>query len=227
MVNGARLALSTVILTACGLACQRSLETGPRDATVNGALTPGQGATPTPALDAAACGLRDAGDTWIYATADQVASFGWNGAGTDAATSVSSDWVAAQCARATCSPLKATSISDSQKLLVRRWARCSSLGPFHTPEDGIQINADGTYVFLAWSGGALVPEAGDPYDVGRVEYIDTSAFNGRPAIQVDFDAGPEDAGIGGIGSFPDFYVDPPIMSYNNNAVETYRFLALP
>ena len=91
----------------------------------------------------------------------------------------------------------------------------------------MQINADGTYVFLAWSAGALVPEVGDAHDHGGIEYIDTSAINRRPAIQVDFDAGSIDAGIGGVGSFPDFYEDPPIFSFNNNGVETYRVLALP
>jgi hypothetical protein len=226
--------LSTVILTAGGLGCGRSLESGLRDAALDAALTPGGDAAPapgrdaatTPGQDAAVCPLVDAGDTWSYLTADQVASFDSNG-DAGAVTLVSPAWVAAQCARAACSPLKASSIGDSQKLLVRSWARCSPLGPFHTPEDGIRINPDGTYVFLAWSGGVLVPEAGDVHDVGRVDYIDTSAFNRMPAIQVDFDAGLGDAGIGGIGSFPDFYVDPPIFSFNNNAVETYRFVALP
>jgi hypothetical protein len=232
-VNVGRLAFSTVILMSGGLACERSLESAARDAAMNGAVTPvadgspapNQDAAPAPAKDAGPCGFVDAGDTWSYATADQVASFGWNDAG--ATTLVSPEWIAAQCARSTCFPLKATSIGDSQKLLVRRWARCSPLGPFHTPEDGIQIKADGTYTFLTWSAGALIPETGDVYDVGRVQYIDASAFNRRPAIQVDFDAGPGDAGIGGIGSFPDFYLDPPIFSFNNNGVETYRFLALP
>jgi hypothetical protein len=232
--------LAALSLAVSGFACEGSLETGARDAAVNGAVTPGRDGASTPVEDAAStpvqdaastpvqdgggCGVQDAGDAWNYLSAEQVASFGWNDAGT--VTLVSPAWVAVQCARTTCSPRKAASVGDTQKLLVRRWARCSPLGPFHTPEDGMQINGDGTYVFLAWSAGALVAEVGDTY-VGRVEYLDTSAFNGRPAIQVDLDAGPGDAGLGGIDSFPDFYQDPPIMSYNDNGVETYRFVALP
>jgi hypothetical protein len=207
MVKVGSLALLMVLVTSCGLIAEQPLENQSPDAATGAALTPNE--------DAGPCSPADASEGIV-----------WSDPSSDSASSVSADWVAAQCARAACSPVAVTSTSAMQTILTRSWARCSSLGLFHVPHDGIQINADGTYAFLAWSGASLIPESGDTY-AGTVEYVDTSAINGKPTIQVNFESPPEDAGRGFIVSDPQIDADPPLLTIDNNGVETYRYLALP
>jgi hypothetical protein len=208
------LASSIVLLSACGAQSLQSQPPGPStgDAAVR--------------ADGGQC-LRNFSNPTVWSDASGWSDASvWSDGSTDGAAPVSPDWIAAECHRPGCSPLMVTSVSMMQTTLTRRWGRCSELGLFHLPHDGIQINADGTYVFLAWSGGALLPESGDGA-TGLVEYLDTSAINGKPTIQVNFLTGPLDAGGWEVVSDPEVNDDPPILSINNNGVETYHYLALP
>jgi len=81
--------------------------------------------------------------------------------------------------------LPVDTIQAMKDTIRRSWALCSGQGIFAHAQAGITIGGDDRWAFLVWSGDHLVATTGLDNE-GTVEYIDTSAMNGRPTIQVNF-----------------------------------------
>lgn len=98
--------------------------------------------------------------------------------------------------------------------IVGTWLLCSSPSFFGTSEVGLQIDGNGNWAKLTRdSAGRLVRAAGDK-DSGTWSVVDTSAMNGRPTYQVNF----EISAIGrtAIAAPVDFAKAVTRMRLNNN-----------
>jgi hypothetical protein len=126
---------------------------------------------------------------------------------------------APECQGAPGSAVTPGTISAMRQALSRRWVLCSPQGLFGGDqlEGGIEIVADDRYYRLGRNAQGGLERNGPR---SELSYIDTSSFNGRPSIQVNF------AG-GSIISHPVLTVAPAWLIINNNGVQEYRYVAVP
>jgi len=168
-------------------------------------------------------GLNPGADSTGGAVGAAAAGAGGAASGADAgptSSGTSPAAVAAQCQIPPGDRLQLDSIGAMRAALQRTWAHCSDPGLFHRPQDGMVIDANDRFAFLAWSNGNLVRLAGLDNE-GTVQYLDTSAMNGRPTIQVNFVS---DLG-NTIISRPVVSNVPRTLIIDNMGIETYTYTA--
>jgi hypothetical protein len=109
-----------------------------------------------------------------------------------------------------------TGTAEARPFLTRRWVLCSAKGLLQRPQAGMEIRADGRFSLLAWTAeGALRALTG-------IENEGTVSFRATDQTgQVDFYA---DLGGDWI-VHPVWGTDPRVVSYDNNGVERYDYVA--
>ena len=117
-----------------------------------------------------------------------VGSSGGAGAATTSATGaidITPSAAAALCQQTLGERLPVETIASMRAVLPGAWVLCSGQGIFARAQAGIYINDNDRWAYMAWAGDQLVVQQGLDNE-GSLEYIDTSAMNGRPTIQVKF-----------------------------------------
>jgi hypothetical protein len=126
---------------------------------------------------------------------------------------------APQCQRPPGAAVMPGTIQAMRQALSRRWLRCSPLGLFGEAEvAGLEISTDDRWYYLVRNAQGQLVRSSDGLPVS---YLDTSSFNGRPTIQVNFESG-----RGTIISHPVITADPTWVIINNNGVQEYRYVAV-
>jgi hypothetical protein len=151
--------------------------------------------------------------------ADEVppAAGGTSPAGGDPAAppAVAPSSTATACARRS-QRVYVTGTDQARPFLTRRWVLCSEKGLLQRPQAGVEIRADGRFSLLAWTAeGALRPLTG-------IENEGTVSFRATDQTgQIDFYAD-----LGGDWILhPVWGTDPRVVSYENNGVERYDYVA--
>ncbi len=71
--------------------------------------------------------------------------------------------------------------------VARVWLLCQAPSFFGGREAGVEINADGTWSKLEWKANGTLVRAAGRGNEGAWRAVDTSAMNGTPTYQIDFD----------------------------------------
>jgi hypothetical protein len=85
-------------------------------------------------------------------------------------------------------PYSPISEAEFRAAMTRVWLLCGTPSFFGTNEDGLEIRADGRWFKLYRTSRDALERGNGPGDGGTWETFDTSAMNGRPTYQINFNS---------------------------------------
>lgn len=107
--------------------------------------------------------------------------------------------------------------------MTRVWLLCTAPSFFGTDEAGLEVRADGSWSKLEWKANGTLVRAAGPSNEGSWSTLDTSAMNGRPTYQINFQV----QGAGESSATPRFGAEASRVRLDNMGLFVADYVAAP